>query len=209
MITVYHLRGSRSDRILWLLEELGIDYIVESFDRGPDGRAPAAMREIHPLGKSPMMRDGDLVLVESGAIVDHLVTRHGRGRLAPHHADAAWPRYVFWLHFVEGSLMAWLVMDLLLSGAIPGVDPGPLGAQLRGELLRTLRWVDDDMAGRDFAAGEAFSAADVMLAYALGVAKSRGHLEGTRHLSPYLTRMTSRDAYRRAALRGEEEGRAG
>lgn len=199
MITVYHLRNSRSERILWLLEELGLDYAIEAFDRDASSRAPAAMREIHPLGKSPIVRDGEVVLVESGAIVDYLVTRHGGGRLAPRHADPAWPHYVFWLHFAEGTLMPWLTMELLLaSGIVPGVDPGPLGPMLAQEVARTVRWIDDDMAGRAFAAGDAFSAADVMLAYALEFAMSRGHLAGMQHLLPYLARMTARDAYQRA-----------
>jgi glutathione S-transferase len=199
MITLYHLKSSRSDRILWLLEELGLDYAIESFDRDPTFRAPAAMREIHGLGKSPILRDGDELLAESGAIVDYLVTRHGRGRLAPRHEDPAWGRYVFWLHWSEGSLMPWLTMELLLnSGIVPGVQPGALGPTVQQELAGMLAWVDGEMAGRAFAAGDAFSAADVMLAYALEFARGRNHLANTRHLAPYLDRMTARPAYQRA-----------
>lgn len=199
MLTLYHLRNSRSDRILWLLEELGLNYEIVSYDRDPTFRAPAAMREIHELGKSPIVRDGDLVIAESGAIVDYIVTRHGGGRLAPRHGDAAWARYVFWLHFAEGSLMPWLTMDLLLtSGIVPGVQPGPLAPMLQQELSRYLHWVDSDMAGRAYAAGDAFTAADVMLAYALEFAKGRNHLADTKHLLPYLERMASREAYQRA-----------
>jgi glutathione S-transferase len=199
LLTLYHLRNSRSDRILWLLEELGLDYEIVRYDRDPTFRAPAAMREIHELGKSPILRDGDLVIAESGAIVDYIVVRHGGGRLAPRHGDAAWARYVFWLHFAEGSLMPWLTMDFLMtSGIVPGVEPGPLAPMLQQELSRYLRWVDADMAGRKFAAGDAFSAADVMLAYALEFAKGRNHLADTKHLLPYLERMTARDAYQRA-----------
>ena len=199
MLTVYHLRRSRSDRILWLLEELGLDYAMESFDRDPAFRAPAAMKKIHPLGKSPIIRDGDVVLPESGAIVDYIVTRHGGGRLAPRHGDPAWPRYVFWLHFVEGSLMSALAADVMVSsGIVPGVEPGALGPMLKGEVARIVRWVDADMAKRRFAAGDEFTAADVMLASAVEAAKTRGHLDGTAHLAPYLERMTARPAYQRA-----------
>jgi len=199
MLTLHHLRNSRSDRILWLLEELGLDYQIVRYDRDPTFRAPPAMREIHELGKSPLVTDGDLVIAESGAIVDYIVTRPGGGRLAPRHSDPAWPRYVFWLHFAEGSLMPWLTMDLLLtSGIVPGVDPGPLAPMLQQELARYLRWMDSDMAGRAFAAGDAFSAADVMLAYALEFAKGRNHLADTKNLVSYLDRMTARDAYQRA-----------
>lgn len=199
MLTVYHLRQSRSERILWLLEELGLDYAMETFDRDPTFRAPVAMKKIHPLGKSPIIRDGDVVLPESGAIVDYIVTRHGGGRLAPLPADPAWPRYVFWLHFVEGSLMSALVADVMVSsGIVPGVEPGALGPMLKGEVARIVQWVDSDMAERTFAAGDAFTAADLMLASALEAAKARGHLAGTAHLVPYLVRMTARPACQRA-----------
>ena len=199
MLTLYHLRNSRSDRILWLLEELGLDYEIVRYDRDPTFRAPAEMREIHELGKSPILRDGELVIAESGAIVDYVVTRHGGGRLAPRHDDPAWARYVFWLHFSEGSLMPWLTMDFLLtSGMVPGVDPGPLGPSMKQELARYLGWVDRELDGRDFAAGDAFTAADVMLAYALEFAKGRNHLADTKNLLPYLERMTARPAYQRA-----------
>jgi glutathione S-transferase len=199
MLTLYHLRNSRSDRIIWLFEELGLDYQIVRYDRDPTFRAPAEMREIHELGKSPILRDGELVIPESGAIVDYVVTRHGGGRLAPRHVEPAWARYVFWLHFVEGSLMPWLTMDLLVnSGFVPGVDPGPLRPMLQQELARYLRWIDADMDGRDFAAGDSFTAADVMLAYALEFAKGRDHLADSEHLLPYLARMTARDAYQRA-----------
>lgn len=199
MLTLYHLRNSRSDRILWLLEELALDYEIVRYDRDPIFRAPAEMRDVHELGKSPILRDGELVIAESGAIVDYVVTRHGGGRLAPRHAEPAWARYVFWLHFSEGSLMPWLTMDFLLtSGMVPGVDPGPLGESLKQELARYMRWVDNDMDGRDFAAGDSFTAADVMLAYALEFAQGRNHLADSKHLLPYLERMTSRPAYQRA-----------
>jgi glutathione S-transferase len=139
------------------------------------------------------------VLPESGAIVAYIVTRHGGGRLAPRHGDPAWPRYVFWLHFVEGSLMSALVTHLLVtSGMVPGVQPGALGPMLSQELQRIVQWMDADMAGRAFAAGAEFTAADVMLSSALEGAQSRGHLGGTAHLAPYLERMTARPACRRA-----------
>src|SRR5262245_62457054 len=147
---------------------------METFDREANQRAPAAMRQIHPLGKSPLIRDGDVVLPESGAIIDYIVTRHGGGRLAPRHGDSAWPRYVFWLHFVEGSLMSALVADVLInSGMVPGVEPGALGPMVKEEVARIAQWVDADMAGRAFAAGDAFTAADVMLASGLEAVKAR------------------------------------
>lgn len=159
------------------------------------------MREIHPLGKSPMLRDGDALLLESGSIVEHLVARHGEGRLAPGRDHPERTRYLFFLHWVEGSLMSLLVTEMLLSGAIPGVDAGPLGPGMREEVRRMIAWLDDDMAGREFSVGEAFSAADAMLAYALTFADSRGFLEATEHLGSYLARMKARGAWRRAVAR--------
>lgn len=204
MITVHHLRNSRSGRIIWLLEEMGIEYAIESYDRDPNFRAPEAMRKIHELGKSPILRDGEVLLAESGAIVDYLVTRHGNGNLAPADGDPAWGRYVFWLHFSEGSLMPWLTMDYLLtSGMVPGVEPGALGPMLKQELAHYLQWMDADMAGCEFAAGDAFSAADVMLACALEFAHIRGHLADAKNLARYLERMMARDAYRRAKQKAQ------
>src|SRR4029453_1629590 len=154
---------------------------------------------IHPHGKPPIVRVGAVVLPESGAIVDYIVTRHGGGRLAPRHGDPAWPRYVFWLHFVEGSLMSQLVADVLVnSGMVPGVEPGALGPMVKGEVVRTAQWIDPDMAGRAFAGGGGFTPPAVMLASALEAAQARGHLDGTANLVPYLERMTARPAYQRA-----------
>jgi len=202
VITVYHLRPSRSERILWLLEELGVDYEVEAFDRDPSFRAPAQMREVHPLGKSPMLRDGGRVWIESGAIVEHLVERYGADRLRPAAGTPEHARYREWLHFSEGSLMAWLVMELLVAGGlVPGVDPGPLAPLLRSEIERSLAWVDGELAQGEFAAGSRFSAADVMLAWALDFARGRGHTGGLRHVESYLDRMREREGWRRARER--------
>ena len=111
MITVCHLSKSRSERIVWLMEELGLDYRLEWYEREPSGAAPPSMRDIHALGKAPIIRDGDLVLAESGAIVHYIVERHGGGRLGVPGADPRFPGYTYWMHFAEGSLMS-----LLLSG---------------------------------------------------------------------------------------------
>lgn len=198
MITVYHLRVSRSERILWLLEEIGIDYRIETFDRDPTFRAPAAMREIHPLGKSPMIRDGDQVIVESGAIVAHLVENHAPG-LAPKPGDPSRPRYLEWLHWSEGSLAAWLMMDLVVNGGlVAGVEPGPLKDLLAREIAASLDWVEGELEGQSFACGDEFTAADPMLAWVLRFAQARGHSGGHPTLEAYVDRMTQRNAYQRA-----------
>lgn len=128
-LTIYHLEHSRSDRILWLAEELGLRYEIARFARDPKTqRAEPALRKIHPLGKAPAIRDGEQLVLESGAIVDYLVVRYGRGRLAPPQDSADWPRYLQWLHYAEGSAMSQLVLDLFLSGQF--------GARRRARSLR-------------------------------------------------------------------------
>ena len=110
MITIYHLETSRSERIVWLMEELGLEYQLEVFPREATGAAPAPLKAIHALGRAPVIRDGDTVLAESGAIIEYIVHRHGGGRLVPATTDPAYPRYLYWLHFSEGSLMSLLLI---------------------------------------------------------------------------------------------------
>ena len=132
MITIYHLATSRSERVIWLMEELGLQYNLERFAREPNMMAPPALREIHPLGKSPTIRDGDTVLVESGAILEYIIHRHGQGRLAVPVNSTDYPRYVQWMHFAEGSAMTQLLLHLFLGGMIPGVDQSsPMVAMMK------------------------------------------------------------------------------
>lgn len=201
MITVYHLRPSRAQRIIWLLEEIGVDYRVEAYDRDASFRAPAALREIHPLGKSPMLRDGDTLLVESGAIVEYLVERYAP-QLAPAPGAPTRPVYLQWLHWTEGSMAAWLVMDLIVnSGMVPGVVPGPLSGMLGAEIGRALDWVETELTGRAFACGDDFTAADPMLGWTLDFAASRGHLGSRPAIAGYLARIHAREAHQRAAAK--------
>lgn len=198
MITVYHLRPSRAARIIWLLEEIGLDYEVEVFDRDASFRAPAALREIHPLGKSPMLRDGDTLLVESGAIVEHLVERHAP-HLAPPPGSPERAIYLQWMHWTEGSMAAWLVMDLIVNGGmVPGIEPGPLVGMLGSEIGSALDWVETELSGRVYACGDAFSAADPMLGWVLDFATSRGHVGSRPAIAAYLERIHGREAHLRA-----------
>ncbi len=204
MITVYHLENSRSQRILWLLEELGVPYEVERFARDPTTqRAPEALRAVSPLGKAPAIRDGDLVLVESGAIVEHLLARHGSGRLAPPPDAPERPRYLQWLHFAEGSAMPPLVLELLLGLAIgSGGEPSPLVAGIRSEIQRMLAHLDEELAQRSFFAGSEFTAADLMMAFPIELADARGHLGPHANLRAFLERVRSRPAFERARRAG-------
>ena len=198
-LTIYHLERSRSDRIIWLAEELGLPYELVRFSRDPNTqRAEPAMRGVHPLGKSPAIRDGEISLIESGAIVDYLVVRYGKGRLAPPHDSPDWPRYVQWLHFAEGSAMAQLVLEMFASGRFGGGGPSPAAPAIAEGIREMLAWMDAELARRPYFAGDDFSAADVMMTMPVRMAAGFGRLEGLPSLQGFLDRVTSREAYRRA-----------
>jgi glutathione S-transferase len=198
-LTIYHLERSRSDRIIWLAEELGLTYDLVRFKRDPaTQRAEPALREIHPLGSSPVIRDGDIRVVESGAIVDYLVVRHGRGRLAPPHDSPDWPRYVQWLHFAEGTAMFQLVLELFLTGVVGGAPPSAAAPGVVERNRAMLAWLDSELAERPHFAGREFSAADIMMTFPIRMVAGRGGLEGRPHLRAYLERIGARPAYQRA-----------
>jgi len=198
VLTVYHLNESRSVRVLWLLEEIDVPYEIVRFQRDHTRRAPAELMKIHPLGKSPVIRDGDLLLAESGAIVEYLVERHGGGRLAPRPDTAAWGRYLQWLHFAEGSAMLPLLLELFLGmGLIPGGKDGLLFGFVKAELGRQLDYVEQELGDREHLLG-AFTAADVMMGFPLDLAERQGHLAGRERLLAYLARLRARPAYQRA-----------
>jgi glutathione S-transferase len=156
------------------------------------------MRDVHPLGKSPAIRDGEVSLVESGAIAGYLVTRYGEGRLAPAHDSPDWPRYLQWLHFAEGSAMAQLVLEMFASGRFGGGTPSPAAPAIAEGIREMLAWMDAELAARPYFAGRDFSAADVMMTLPVRMAAGSGRLEGLPNLRGFLDRVTSRDAYRRA-----------
>jgi len=198
LLTVYHLNESRSVRILWLLEEIGAPYEIVRFERDATRRAPAELAEVHPLGKAPVIRDGDLVLAESGAIVEYLLERHRGGRLVPRPDTAAWGRYLQWLHFAEGSAMLPLLLDLFLGmGVIPGGKNGLLGGFVKTELARQLDYVEQELGDKHHLLG-AFTAADIMLGFPLDLAERQGHLATRPRLLAYVERLRARPAYARA-----------
>jgi glutathione S-transferase len=198
VITVYHLNESRSQRILWLLEELDLPYEIVRFQRDAARRAPPELAQVHPLGKVPVIRADDVLLAESGAIVEYLVERHGGGRLAPRPDTAAHAMYLQWLHFAEGSAMLPLLLDLFLGmGLIPGGRDGPLGGFVKQELARQLDYVDAELGDKPHLLG-AFTAADVMMGFALDFAERHGHLAAHPRLSEYVARLRARPAWARA-----------
>ena len=217
MITVHHLNNSRSQRILWLLEELGLEYEVKRYQRDPQTMlAPPELRAVHPLGKSPLITDGDLTLAESGAIVEYLADRHGAGRLAPAPNSPERVRYLYWLHFAEGTaqppLLLKLLFDRIKSKAPFFVRPvaraiadKALGTFVLPNIARNLDFMESELAKREWFAGAQFSAADIQMSFPLEASRARGGL-GEKHprLMGFLEKIHSRPAYQRAVERGGE-----
>jgi len=201
MIEVHHLDNSRSQRVLWLLEELELPYEVVRYQRDAQTNlAPEALKQIHPLGKSPVIRDGDQVVIESGAILEYLVRRHGRGRLAPEESAADWPRYLQLLHYAEGSAML-PVMLLLYTGRL-GDAGAPLRPRITSEIDNHMGYLDQELAGREFFVGAALSAADIQLSFVIQATRMLYGLDRFPNLARFLDRVQARPAYRRALERG-------
>ena len=204
MITICHLSTSRSERIVWLMEELGLEYEVERFQREPSGAAPDALREVHPLGKAPVIRDGDVVLAESGAIVDYVVHRYGDDSLAVPPAAPAYARYLYWFHFAEGSLMSLLLMALLLT-RVPEATASPAGVRVQARMKQMLSFVDAELGDGPWFVGETFTAADIMMTFPFTTMRLflDYDLAPYPNIVAYLKRIESRPAYRKAmALAG-------
>ena len=208
MITIYHLDTSRSERIVWLMEELGLEYKLELHLRQPNGAAPDALKAIHPLGKAPIIRDGDTVLAESGAIVEYIVNRHAGGRLAVPPAAADYPRYLYWLHFAEGSLMSLMIVALVLT-RVPDGDKTPAGIRVLDRMQKMLAFVDGELATGPYFVGAQFTAADVMMTFTFTTMRHflDYDLAPYSNIVAYLKRIESRPAYRKAmALAGPKVG---
>jgi len=200
MIKVHHLNNSRSQRVLWLLEEIGLDYEIVPYRRDPKTLlAPASLKNIHPLGKSPVIDDQGRIMAETGAIVDYLVTRYGPG-LAPAPGSELHWRYITWLHYAEGSVMPPLLLKLVLT------KMGPLGWPALGFVNRQialhLDFLESQLAASDWFTSDAFSAADIMLSFALEVGRARGGLGARPRLEDFLQRAQQRPGFRRALDRG-------
>lgn len=218
MITVHHLNHSRSQRILWLLEELGLDYDIQRYERDRKTMlAPASLRAVHPLGKSPVVTDGDLTIAESGAIVDYLIERYGAGRLAPVAGTADRLRYTYWLHYAEGSAMSPLLLKLVFDKIEKAPMPffvKPIAKAISGktkssfiepQIRQHLDYLESELGKSQWFAGSEFSGADIQLSFPLEAAAARGGLNrGRPRLMDFLQRIHARPAYQRAIERGGE-----
>jgi len=202
MIVVHHLNNSRSQRIVWLLEELGAPYKIEQYKRdAKTNLAPPELRTVHPLGKSPVIQDAGLTLSESGAIVEYLVERHGKGRLSPARGTPEHIRYLHWMHFAEGTIMLHLLARLYLSRV--GEPAKALQARVEGMIGQELDLVEAELGRSAHLAGSEFSAADVQMMFPLEFS-AFARLVGDRHprLRDYMGRMQARPGYRRAIEKG-------
>ena len=200
MITVHHLNESRSQRILWLLEELEVPYEIAFYQRDTTTNlAPPELEAVHPLGKSPVISDDGRAIAESGAIVDYLVRRRGGGRLAPAPGTADHERYLEWLHYAEGSAMLPLMLNLYTMRL--GEAAAPLKPRIDGEIDRHLGYVEQSLAGRDYLLGD-FTAADVQMSFVGEIGRAFGRLADKPNLDAWVGRLHERPAYKRALARG-------
>jgi glutathione S-transferase len=217
MLVVHHLNNSRSQRVLWLLEELGLDYEIRTYSRDARMRAPPELRAIHPLGKSPVLGDGDRVVVESAVIIEYVLDRYGGGRLRPAAGGDDFERYRYFMHYAEGSAMPPLVMKLVFEAmprqpmpcfarpVVARVAGAVLGKFIDPEVKRHVDYLEGELGARDWFAGADFSAADVQMSFPVEAMRSRGGDDFERRaprLTDFIARVRARPAYQRAVARG-------
>lgn len=201
MIIVHHLNDSRSQRILWLLEELGLPYEIVRYQRDAQTRlAPPELKAISPLGKSPVITDGGTRVVESGAIVDYVIRRHGGGRLQPDPATPAYDGYVQWLHYAEGSAMLPLMLSLYVSRL--GDAGAPLAPRIESELANHLGYLDASLRGCEYLVGDGLTGADIQTSFVAELAGKLGKRAGYPAMEAWIARLHARPAYKAALERG-------
>jgi glutathione S-transferase len=207
MLTVHHLGISQSDRIVWLCEELGIPYDMVKYDREPSGMAPPAYKALHPAGTAPVITDGDLVLGESGAIIEYIIGKHGGGRLAVTANSPDFADYLFWFHFANASMLprSMIVMILNMAGASQGDDPRVGAMAARSD--QAFAMIEERLGKAPYFACSDFTAADIMMAFSLTTMR----MFAPRDLAPYpniqayLQRIGDRPAYRRAMAKADPD----
>jgi glutathione S-transferase len=208
MIIVHHLNLSRSHRIIWLLEELGLEYELKTYPRDPKTRlGPKEMYQIHPLGKFPVITDGDVTLAESGAIIEYILFKYGAGRLKPVEGSPEWVQYLYWLHFAEGSFMPIVITQLILN-MVYKTSPfliKPISAAIRAKvnkgyttprLTGMLNYLEATLAKNTWLTGEEFSAADINMGLSVLLSNLHKAKDADRpHLRQYVQRLEQRPAY--------------
>lgn len=201
MIIVHHLNDSRSQRILWLLEELGLPYEIKRYERDAETRlAPPELKSVHPLGKSPVITDDGRTIIESGAIIDFIIRRHGGGRLQPALNTQAYDEYVQWLHYAEGSAMLPLMLNLYVSRL--GEAGTPLRPRIESEIANHLGYIDNALKGHQFLVGDSLTGADIQMSFVGEISAALGNRAAYPCLEEWVARLHGRAAYKSALQRG-------
>lgn len=214
MIVVHHLNNSRSQRVLWLLEELGVPYEVKRYERDKQTMlAPKELRDVHPLGKSPVITDDGRTVAETGAIMEYILERHGKGALIPAPGSDERLRYTYWLHYAEGSAMTPLLLKLIFA-RIPANAPGLVRGIIKSVMAKAQELVADpqikmhadywdaELSKWEWFAGQSFTAADIMMSFPLEAAASRAGANSRPRVKAFLDRIHARPAYQAALKKG-------
>ncbi len=197
MIILHHLNDSRSQRILWLLEELDLPYEVRRYQRDAKTRlAPPELCAVNRLGKSPVIEDGGKTVIESGAIVDYLIRRHGNGRLQPDPSSDLYDAYQQWLHYAEGSAMLPLMLKLYVDRL--GEAGAPLAPRIDSEIANHLGYINGALAKGPWLLGDEITGADIQMSFVGEIAGQFGRLEAHPHIAAWVRRFQGRSAYRKA-----------
>ncbi|MBO9543531.1 glutathione S-transferase [Caulobacter sp.] len=214
MIVVHHLNNSRSQRVLWLLEELGLPYEIKRYERDAATMlAPPELKAIHPLGKSPVITDGDKVIAETGAIVEYILETYGQGRLIPAAGSPERLRYTYWLHYAEGSAMTPLLLKLVLT-ALPNRAPGLMKGLVKSiagraqagfvdpQIKAHVDYWEAELSKSEWFAGAQMTGADIMMSFPLEAGIARGGAVSRPHVKAFVDKVHARPAYQRALERG-------
>jgi glutathione S-transferase len=205
MLVVHHLGKSQSERVVWLCEELGLQYELKRHTRDPVTMlSPPELKRLHPLGAAPVIQDGDVTLAESGAIVEYIIARHGSGRFALAPSEREYPAYLYWFHFANGTLQPVMGRNMILR-RLDLPNDNPILLAQRERLGRALNLVEDRLGEVPYLAGEAFSAADIMIMFSLTTMRyfMPVELASYPNIRGYLARLADRPAYRRAMAKGD------
>ncbi len=215
MLTVHHLENSRSHRILWLLEELDVDYEIKRYGRDKEtGLAPPELLDVHPLGKAPVVTDGDNTLAESGAIIEYLVYEYDEGRLKPPDGTPEQRAYTYWLHYAEGTFAPLMLLSLVMGRIADAPVPFFLKPVTRGiadkvrqgfldaNIKRNMDFIESSLTASKWFCGDSFTAADVQMSFAIEAAEVRTDLSDYPHLARFLAAIRSRPGYKKAIDRG-------
>ncbi|MBD1936307.1 glutathione S-transferase family protein [Microcoleus sp. FACHB-68] len=201
MLTVHHLNVSQSERIIWLLEELQLPYELRVYQRDQATQlAPTELRSIHPIGSAPVLCDGEIVMAESGAIIEYILARYGNGQLAAPVESPQYPNYLYWFHYANSSLMTQIVMNWIAAMAAAPESSSPLLSALRERLDRHLQLVEDHLGQATYFAGSEFTAADIMMHFPFGTMKAFYNvgLDSRPNIKAWLARISERAGYQRA-----------